>query len=201
MNRRLFTLALFLLLGAILNVAVAWGFSIRHTDGSGTEVAMATALHELQLQFGSSLKFQNGSIHGRENNRLGFSGRSIDGIRAGSPPALYSRFDFSAGWPARSLRGAALVQANQLKVVNATLAHRILRILPPSYLPLRPIWAGLSVNTIIYAGIVWVVLGLLKVIRGHIRELLLRCPECGYDLRGDFSAGCPECGWRREEEG
>ncbi len=28
------------------------------------------------------------------------------------------------------------------------------------------------------------------------------CPMCAYDLRGtsggDFSAGCPECGWRRE---
>ena len=24
------------------------------------------------------------------------------------------------------------------------------------------------------------------------------CQACDYDLRGDFSAGCPECGWRRE---
>ena len=193
--------AVFLLLGAVLNVAVAWGFSIWPARGSGTEVAVATTLHELQLQFGSSLKFPNGSVHGRENNRLGFSGRSISGTTASSPPVLYIRFDFSAGWPARSLRGVTLVQANQFKVVNATVAPRILRILPPSYLPLRPIWAGMSVNTIVYAGIVWVVLGLLRVIRGHIRELLLRCPECGYDLRGNLAGGCPECGWRREAEG
>ena len=160
---------------------------------------MATTLHELQSQFGSNLKFQTGSVHGLENNRLGFSGRSIFGTTTSSPPALYRRFDFSAGWPLRSLRGAELVQANQLKVVNARLAPRIMRILPPSYLPLRPIWAGMSVNTIVYAGLVWVVLGLLRVIRGHIRELLLRCPECGYDLRGNLPQGCPECGWRREE--
>lgn len=25
------------------------------------------------------------------------------------------------------------------------------------------------------------------------------CPRCGYDLRGDLDAGCPECGWNREE--
>ncbi len=25
-----------------------------------------------------------------------------------------------------------------------------------------------------------------------------RCPRCGYQLRSDFSQGCPECGWRRE---
>ena len=24
------------------------------------------------------------------------------------------------------------------------------------------------------------------------------CPKCNYDRRGDFSAGCPECGWRRD---
>ena len=23
------------------------------------------------------------------------------------------------------------------------------------------------------------------------------CQACDYDLRGDFSAGCPECGWQR----
>jgi hypothetical protein len=26
-----------------------------------------------------------------------------------------------------------------------------------------------------------------------------RCLTCGYDLRGDFAAGCPECGWNRKE--
>jgi hypothetical protein len=25
------------------------------------------------------------------------------------------------------------------------------------------------------------------------------CLNCGYDLRGDFANGCPECGWRRED--
>ncbi|MCH8316043.1 MAG: hypothetical protein IIA64_08730 [Planctomycetes bacterium] len=24
-----------------------------------------------------------------------------------------------------------------------------------------------------------------------------KCPQCGYDLRGDLETGCPECGWRR----
>jgi hypothetical protein len=25
-----------------------------------------------------------------------------------------------------------------------------------------------------------------------------QCVNCGYDLRGDMAAGCPECGWGRE---
>ncbi len=31
---------------------------------------------------------------------------------------------------------------------------------------------------------------LLRRRRGH-------CVACGYDLRSDFSQGCPECGWGR----
>jgi predicted Zn-ribbon and HTH transcriptional regulator len=27
--------------------------------------------------------------------------------------------------------------------------------------------------------------------------LVTACPKCGYDLRGNLSAGCPECGWNR----
>jgi hypothetical protein len=27
-----------------------------------------------------------------------------------------------------------------------------------------------------------------------------RCPECGYDLRGELAEGCPECGWNRQPE-
>ena len=26
------------------------------------------------------------------------------------------------------------------------------------------------------------------------------CPNCNYDLRRDFSRGCPECGWQRETD-
>ncbi len=26
------------------------------------------------------------------------------------------------------------------------------------------------------------------------------CSRCGYDLRGNLDAGCPECGWNRESE-
>ncbi len=28
-----------------------------------------------------------------------------------------------------------------------------------------------------------------------------RCMKCGYDIKGEFERGCPECGWRREANG
>ncbi len=47
---------------------------------------------------------------------------------------------------------------------------------------------------------------IIVLIAGGLTFLLLRwrgptegrCPKCDYDLRGDLSSGCPECGWQRE---
>ena len=65
-------------------------------------------------------------------------------------------------------------------------------------LPYIPIWPGFAVNTIFYAVILWMLtLGPITA-RRMIRRKRGHCIKCGYDLRGDFSSGCPECGWRRE---
>ena len=78
----------------------------------------------------------------------------------------------------------------------------------PRVLPIRPIWLGFTINTIIYAMIVWMLWSSLFATRRMIRRKRGHCIKCGYDLRGhsggtsgggDFSAGCPECGWRRED--
>jgi hypothetical protein len=42
----------------------------------------------------------------------------------------------------------------------------------------------------------------VEVVNGHLAKAQaygLICPKCQYDLRGEIVAGCPECGWRREE--
>ena len=67
------------------------------------------------------------------------------------------------------------------------------------YFPLRPIWPGFAIDTLVY-GALW--LGLLVGFGATKRALRTRrghCPQCGYDLRGDLDAGCSECGWNRAE--
>jgi hypothetical protein len=66
-------------------------------------------------------------------------------------------------------------------------------------LPLRPIWTGFAVNTIFYATILWLLTLGPFTARRMIRRKRGRCLKCGYDLRGNLSPGCPECGWRRED--
>ena len=69
---------------------------------------------------------------------------------------------------------------------------------PPRPLPLRPASLGFAGNTFFYAAILWLPFAPFQL-RRYVRVKRGHCIKCGYDLRGDFSAGCPECGWRRED--
>ena len=83
---------------------------------------------------------------------------------------------------------------------------------PPPYwhalrvrtLPLRPIWEGFAINTVFYASVLWMLMLCPHTLCRMIRRKRGRCIKCAYDLRGtsggDFSTGCPECGWGRESE-
>ena len=71
----------------------------------------------------------------------------------------------------------------------------------PRTVPLRPPWLGFTINTVFYAGLLWLIsLGPFTALR-IIRRKRGLCIKCGYDLRSDFEQGCPECGWGREAEG
>ncbi len=67
-------------------------------------------------------------------------------------------------------------------------------------LPLYPIWPGFVINTLFYAAILWLVAFAPLKFRRYLRHKRGQCIQCGYDLRRDVSAGCPECGWRRKEK-
>lgn len=64
-------------------------------------------------------------------------------------------------------------------------------------LPLRPIWPGIVIDTVLFAvswGAMWLGVSKARYLR---RRRCGLCPRCGYDLRGDPASGCPECGWGR----
>ena len=71
----------------------------------------------------------------------------------------------------------------------------------PARLPYQIIWPGFIINTHTYAA-AWflILLAARRATRTLVtRRRLLRglCPACRYNLLGDFSSGCPECGWNR----
>ncbi len=69
----------------------------------------------------------------------------------------------------------------------------------PKVLPLRLIWTGFAINTLFYAVSVWLLWSSPFAVRRFIRRKRGLCIKCGYDLRGHSGGGgvCPECGWGR----
>ena len=53
-------------------------------------------------------------------------------------------------------------------------------------------------NTAFYGAVLWMLSFVPATLRAVHRRKRGLCIKCGYDLRGDLSYGCPECGWRRE---
>lgn len=65
-------------------------------------------------------------------------------------------------------------------------------------LPVTPIWPAFIVNTLIYAGFLYVMLALKSKIQRMMRMRRNLCPACGYPLHTLVS--CPECGWNKESK-
>lgn len=59
------------------------------------------------------------------------------------------------------------------------------------HVPLRPIWHGFLLNSFFYGFLLWLVVPIL--VRSY-RRFRGRCVECRYNLTGNTSGVCPECG-------
>ncbi len=59
-------------------------------------------------------------------------------------------------------------------------------------LPLRPLWPGFAINTLVFAGAAWLVWLMLAAGMSLQRRLRCRCGNCGYPI--GISPVCTECG-------
>ncbi len=125
--------------------------------------------------------------------------------------ALRERGIAANGWPMRSMWCAVSsdwkwtgqryeprdVRGGGLDIDRSSSDARI----DPMAVPLYPIWMGFLVDTLLYSGLwqiaFWLFNAAYKTTRSIIWRLRGLCRNCGYDLRGDFSTGCSECGWGR----
>ena len=222
MRRNLTTLAIFLLLGAVLNVAVAWACALWSTQQSYLSVeeidvpqAWPSYLEELGWPAPTSAVWLQG--FGTSDGSVGVTEIEISG---GDPDASWRRSGPGTGktfvslmvrrfgLPARALQWethGVRAGPRSMEIVRAAASAAGLRTgIDVSEqvgarikgemrcLPLTPIWPGFALNTFFYATVLWLFVRGPVVLRRMIRRRRGLCPACGY-LVG-VSPVCTECG-------
>jgi hypothetical protein len=208
----------FLLLGAIVNVAVAWGCSLWLCNDllvsrTPDPVPSATATWPFYLQGAGWPKVDTVYDYGHcfGGDAVVLEGYTPKTLAPGDPRVSGVRCSIHRfGWPMRSMQwhgwsgggpqGAALL-------MNADDLRGLLYagIPVPSFVPARggaaahlfptaPICPGFALNTAFYAVILWSVVCGPFALRRLIRRRRGRCIKCNYDLRGAAHDRCPECG-------
>ncbi len=221
MKRRLITIILFLLIGAVVNVAVAWGCALwvspRYEDEQRSadrrNVGNIRPLRRSEVRrvdrVGATLIVSRRYRHSDEWPETDDAPSLLMPDWANLPLephfALHSILEvlvFDArGWPLISLwcKREVLDSRDQLTAVEGGIETGLPEFQHGSILggfrpalPLRPIWRNFAVNTLFYTLILWLPTRGPFVLRRVIRRRRGRCPGCGYPV--GTSAVRTECG-------
>ena len=214
MKRCLIRIMLFLILGTITTIAVAWGCA------TWSPVGRLVISEDLMADYpGFGYTKHTGKIESSDSLILNTSGpitykqSSVPGL----PLVIRFAFTASAGWPLRCLKcdidfgppfgRVGFLGSNEPEIIEDPIDTNLWQygiIIPPSFqpfgishrgqLPIHPIWQGFAINTIFYAVIVWILWSSMFAARNFIRNNRGLCIKCGYDLRGTEHEVCPECG-------
>ncbi len=210
MKGRLRKLVLLVLLGAVVNVAVAWGCAT-------WIVPLTNDLAAFQRQINAPLRsdyrrwWATHAPSGFQKEpvvAVRFANVCVTHVSMWKPVAFTPEGTFAddlvlrmrAGLPLRAVEGAYWQAAGTPTAGTPKYTLDAVVVLPanrPKIL-LRPVWPGFAINTIFYSALLWLLMCGPSVLRRFLRMRRGLCPQCAYDLRADFAHGCPECGWGRE---
>ena len=220
MKRGLSKLVVFLFLGAVVNVGVAWGYALKgsyrftpnqyHSHAtqprwllsvsSGVGVTRISVIPNNDIWAEQSATYRPEIIPYWSATRRRPGADVFDDLLG--PWTL----EFAYGWPLRS--GLAVVRRNIFEAPGVHNRNNTFAIvtgtkvlekpsgdpLPYRTIPIRPIMPGFVANSLIYAVMLW----FLLLAPGHLRRSIRRkrglCVNCGYDIRHADHDACPECG-------
>ncbi len=201
MSRRVRTSLVFLIIGAVHVVLVAWGcalFAVTPVLREGGEARWPVAVdpgwpEQPRVAFsGESTGYR---LRGAQSNPR----RRIPGQPRGYRLYTEQRIELhDFGWPLPSLRRTRSFTPEHTD-------HRFALAVPAldpiargrgRRLPLRPLWPGFAIGTLLFGLAAWLLLESPGHLRRGLRALNGRCVRCGYDLRRARGGCCPECGTR-----
>jgi hypothetical protein len=187
---------LVLVLGAIVNVAVAWALRL-WPPTPPPEIKRPPTEAEIRRWVESGPPGERSPPD-----------RCLEVPRTGAPSFLFMErrrsqgADFTVGmrdqngWPFVALESAKwnLPDAPHRQWNHAWTLPRAWQTQGAEVLPLRPLWPGFAGNTLAYGAVLAVVVFIPAKLRRTLRRRRGRCVKCNYDLRGLPDGPCPECG-------
>lgn len=199
----------FLLLGAIVNVAVAWACALWAFDDSSirsinewpdAEGGDRERLLANHYQGREGWRTVVGDYDGFGVARRSFIQLSSDGVYSSDGQPDLVRIE--AGWPMPALTGSFWTMGSRL---NSRIQQSIpipIRLVYPSntrataddctLVPILPLWPGFAINTLLYAATLWLLFAGPFALRRAIRRRRGLCIACGYPIGS--SPVCTECG-------
>ena len=216
MKRRLLIIAVFLLLGAVVNVAVAWGCVLLANHGRSSE-ALADPNPQLATpsSWRRSVPASWPEVPISERIHQGKWSWVVDQIWQSDPlwPEAYERdgildyyvlSEWRIGVPAKALSYDSYAHyERQGGAISRTMLLKHAILAPPGQqrfpgrgrrlaFPAHPIWPAFIANTLFYAAILWLLIPGPFALRRLLRVKRGLCPKCAYPM-GE-SAVCTECG-------
>lgn len=211
MRRQLFKLGLFLLLGAIVNVAVAWAcVQFRSTHAFDWESTLRADENQWIARLGLMLDPEQEVLVSRYRS-IGVDMRQflwtpLDRDSAATGLGI----ELHAGAPFKSLRGEIVPSTMEpfrwvADVTSGRAAYQVRGLVQfgdpvvgwsdeslHRTMPIRPIWGGFAANTVFYASVLWILVAASGAVRRRVRVRRGLCPACAYPTGS--SAACSECG-------
>jgi hypothetical protein len=209
-KRWIFTIFLFLLLGAVVNVAVAWicALAVNVYDKPTMETLIATeyrpnantlvrhrvALGATALTSHRARDLDDSADTSTLDQRL----REWGYLEALAEERLFEPAPASSntvGRISRTIDGRGLPYRSLWCEIDAGREHPIYGGWEvnaayswpggmPRVLPYHPLLIGFALNTVVYGILIWILIRGSFALRSFIRRRRGRCPMCGYDLRG-----------------
>ena len=195
MKRRVLTILAFLLAGAVVNVAVAWGCARWPRDIFSVTSKDSVALSFQDIAWWNkhvSPLFDCHAESAYKRREVGIEASMF--LSAVTTQGHVSAIHIASGWPARSLSGEFWDSSAQGKPPQWSERRAVVVYLNRSFAtPVRPVWPGFAINTVFYATVLWLLnYGPFVLLRRLIRRRRGLCPACAYPM-GEASV-CTECG-------
>ncbi len=206
MKRRLLIIAIFLLLGVVVNVAVAWGcvvlaktstpLSLIDEDAGWPRDVPDHWPPRCDIHEGSAL-----ALHVYGSRAIEDIAPVSEGAMQGASRAtVYFIYVYRVGWPLYTLQWEHSGEGVLATTGSDNFASWLVGNAPPVFFlrawrrfPIRPTtWLAIATNTLFYATLLWLVLHGPFALRRFLRLRRGLCPKCAYPM-GE-SAVCTECG-------